>query len=104
MSVTVTRWQETKPPDPHALLERLRATGRNYSTWGNGPGDSYAVHAHNYRKHLVCLSGSICFTLPQTTETVELEAGDTLDLPAGVAHSADVGKRGVQCAETHLPA
>ena len=100
--VTVTRWQGSIPPDPEALLVRLRASGRRYSTWGNAPGDTYAVHTHAFRKHLVCLSGSIRFTLPATGEHADLAPGDELDLPGGTLHGAIVGPTGVRCAEAHL--
>lgn len=102
MAIQVTRWEGRERPQPAALLARLRASGRAYSTWGNGPGDTYAVHSHGYRKHLVCLSGSIRFTLPETGEAVDLAAGDELDLPPGMEHGAVVGPAGVQCAEAYL--
>lgn len=101
-TIQVTRWDGREPPQVAALVARLRGSGRDYSTWGNGPGDTYAVHSHMYRKHLVCLSGSIRFTLPETGEAVDLAAGDELDLPPGIAHGAIVGPDGVQCAEAHL--
>ncbi|HEV2460606.1 MAG TPA: hypothetical protein VGS80_19805 [Ktedonobacterales bacterium] len=104
MSVTVTHWNQPNPPDPQALLARLRQTGRGYSTWGNAPGDTYAVHEHGYRKHLVCLAGGIRFTLPATGEAVDLLPGDELDLPANTPHGAIVSPAGVRCAEAHLPA
>jgi quercetin dioxygenase-like cupin family protein len=100
--VTLTRWRGATPPDPDALLARLRASGRPYSTWGNAPGDTYAVHTHAFRRHLVCLSGSIRFTLPATGEQANLGPGDELDLPPGTPHGALVGPDGVCCAEAHL--
>lgn len=100
--VTITRWAGSSPPDPDTLLARLRASAHTYSTWGNAPGDTYAVHSHSYEKHLVCLRGAIRFTLPATAEAVDLSAGDELHLPAGTPHGAIVGTHGVQCAEAHL--
>ncbi len=102
MPVQVITWNHPEPPDPDALLARLQRTGRSYYVWGNEPGDTYAVHTHAYRKHLVCLTGSIRFTLPTTSEVVDLHAGDELDLPAGTAHGAIVGDSGVRCAEAHM--
>jgi hypothetical protein len=32
---------------------------------------------------------------------VTLNAGDRLDLPAGIVHDADVGPQGVVCLEAH---
>jgi quercetin dioxygenase-like cupin family protein len=102
VSITVTRWTQTQAPDPDTLLARCRATGRAYYSWGNAPGDTYAVHTHNFRKHLVCLSGSIRFTLPATDDEIDLAPGDELELPVNTAHGAVVGPRGVRCAEAHL--
>ena len=83
--------------------------GQTYYTWGNAPGDTYAVHTHTYtytytyRKQLICLAGSITFMLPATGEQIELHPGDEFDLPPGTPHGAVVGPRGVRCAEAHLP-
>lgn len=104
MSVTVTRWQGASAPDADDLLARLRVTGRDYAVWGNAPGDAYAVHTHTYRKHLVCLSGGIRFTLPAIGDAVDLAPGDELDLPPHTPHGAIVGPRGVRCAEGHFAA
>ena len=70
----------------------------------NGPGDRYAPHEHGYDKVLVVAAGSIRFGLPGRGETVDLEVGDRLDLPAGTVHDAIVGPDGVTCLEAHAPA
>ena len=87
--------------DPAA---KLVAEGLEAGTWGNGPGDRYAPHEHGFDKVLVCVAGSIRFGLPATGRTVDLAAGDRLDLPAGTRHDALVGGAGVTCLEAHLPA
>jgi quercetin dioxygenase-like cupin family protein len=84
---------------PPAVVER--ASGHE---WANGPGDQYAAHQHDYDKLLLCLSGTITFTLPATGRAVTLRAGERLDLPAGTRHAASVGPAGVRCHEIHLPA
>lgn len=84
--------------------DRLRAEGLDPGTWGNGPGDMYAVHRHAYDKVLVCVRGSITFGLPERGDAVPLAPGDRLDLPAGTDHEAVVGPAGVTCLEAHLPA
>jgi quercetin dioxygenase-like cupin family protein len=104
MGTNVTRWHAPHRPDAVALLATLRASGRDYSTWSNGPGDIYAAHVHTFHKHLVCLRGSITFHLTHRGDAIELAAGDELDLAAGTWHSAVVGPHGVACAEAHLPA
>jgi hypothetical protein len=83
---------------------RLATEGVDVSSWGNGPGDRYAPHAHDYDKVLVAVEGSIAFTLPSLGVTHQLRAGDRLDLPAGTVHAAEVGPFGVRCLEGHLPA
>jgi quercetin dioxygenase-like cupin family protein len=86
------------------LAGRLRAEGLAPTSWGNGPGDRYAEHAHGYDKVLVTERGSITFHLPAEDRDVELRAGQRLDLPAGTRHAATVGPAGVTCLEAHLPA
>ena len=85
------------------LSARLRAEGLVAGTWGNGPGDVYVVHRHDYDKVLVCVRGSITFGLPGRGDPVAIGKGDRLDLPAGVDHDAVVGPDGVTCLEAHLP-
>ena len=89
---------------PQDIVDRLRADGLDPSSWSNGPGDRYAAHEHAYDKVIVVERGSIRFGLPATAATVELVAGDRLELPAGTAHDAVVGPAGVTCLEAHLPA
>jgi uncharacterized protein YjlB len=83
---------------------RLRAEGLEPSAWSNGPGDRYAAHDHGYDKVIAVERGSIRFGLPSDGSTIDLDAGDRLELPAGTAHDALVGSAGVTCLEAHLPA
>ena len=69
--------------------------------WANGPGDRYRRHTHARHKVLFCLSGSIVFDTDGGT--VELRAGDRLDLEPGVAHAASVGPGGCRCVEAWRP-
>jgi quercetin dioxygenase-like cupin family protein len=86
------------------VAERLRAEGLAPSPWSNGPGDRYAAHDHDYDKVIAVERGSIRFGLVAEGRTVELAAGDRLELPAGTSHDAVVGEDGVRCLEAHLPA
>jgi mannose-6-phosphate isomerase-like protein (cupin superfamily) len=86
------------------VAARLRAEGLDSSAWSNGPGDRYPAHEHSYDKVIVVESGSIAFGLPDLDETVDLIAGDRLELPAATRHDAIVGPLGVSCLEAHLPA
>ena len=82
---------------------RLRDEGLEAGSWSNGPGDRYAAHDHDYDKVIVVERGSIRFGLPATAESIDLDEGDRLELPAGTSHDATVGDHGVTCLEAHLP-
>lgn len=86
------------------LENRLRAEGLRPSSWGNGPGDVYGAHRHDYDKVLVTTAGRIVFHLPELGRDVELRTGERLELPARTLHAATVGHEGVTCLEAHLPA
>jgi uncharacterized protein YjlB len=86
------------------MAGRLRAEGLDPSPWSNGSGDRYGAHDHGYDKVIGVEHGSIAFGLPGSGRTVELVAGDRLELPAGTTHDAVVGPGGVTCWEAHLPA
>lgn len=89
---------------PGDIDRRLRDQGLHAGGWGNGPGERYAAHRHAYDKVIAVERGSIRFGLPGSLDSIELDAGDRLDLPAGTLHDALVGPTGVACLEAHLPA
>lgn len=89
--------------DGQNMAERLKAEGLSFYRWFNGPGDTYAPHQHSYHKVIYVVQGSITFGLPEQGETVVLNRGDRLDLPAGIVHDAIVGPDGVVCLEGHRP-
>lgn len=81
-----------------AALEVFRAEGCSAPrSWGNGPGDVYRRHAHDFHKVLFCLDGSITFHLDGGN--VELGPGDRLDIEPGTEHAATVGPNGCRCVE-----
>ncbi len=86
------------------LAARLGHEGLDPGRWSNGPGDRYGAHEHGYDKIIVVERGSIRFGLPSDARAINLAEGDRLELPAGTAHDALVGERGVACLEAHLPA
>ena len=102
MQAKFTRWPGAEAPTVSVLREKLREEPHAFSIWSNGPAVVYPPHTHNYDKLLVCLRGSITFTLDATGERLELAAGDRLYLPAQTRHRADVGPAGVECAEAQL--
>ncbi len=86
------------------LRDRLEGEGLDPGAWSNGPGDRYGAHDHGYDKVIVVVAGSIRFGVRGAGETVAMEAGDRLELPAGTLHDAVVGPDGVTCLEAHRPA
>jgi mannose-6-phosphate isomerase-like protein (cupin superfamily) len=81
-----------------AALEVFRAEGCSAPrSWGNGPGDAYGPHAHDFHKVLFCLDGSITFHL--AGGNVELGPGDRLDIEPRTKHAATVGPNGCTCVE-----
>jgi uncharacterized protein YjlB len=88
--------------DSSALRARLIDEGLEPGAWSNGPGDRYGSHDHGYDKVIVVAAGSIRFGF--SDGEMELAQGDRLELVAGTAHDAIVGRSGVTCLEAHLPA
>ncbi len=80
-------------------MSRLRGEATGCYTWSNGPGDRYGAHSHGYEKVLYCVDGSITFVLEDEGQSLELNAGDRMVLPAGTRHSAVVGPAGCTCIE-----
>ncbi len=101
-SFRTEKWAQQNPPSEDLIQQRLEAEGLTYYKWSNAPGDIYAAHTHPFHKVIYVLKGSITFGLPGAGEQVTLEAGDRLDLPAGMVHDAQVGSEGVVCLEAHL--
>lgn len=93
------RFEGDTPPSVAEVEEELAAQGRP-SSWSNGPGDRYGSHAHDYRKHLVCVQGGITFHTADGD--VPMSPGDRLDLDPGTAHSATVGPDGCTCVEVAI--
>ena len=85
-------------PTREDLRRWFRDQGMSPREWGNGPGDTYDWHAHDYDKVLYCVSGSIVFHT-RSGGDLALEAGDRLDVESGTDHAATVGADGVQCIE-----
>lgn len=99
--VEVIPWPDEQPPDEQRLRNIMAAEDLHPYVWSNGPGDVYGAHDHSYHKVIYVVSGSITFGLPDSGDEVTLNAGDRLELPAGITHEAVVGKQGVACLEAH---
>ena len=97
----VTPWADSAPPTQSTLRQILSDEGLSPYSWSNGPHDRYAAHSHSYNKVIYVVQGSITFGLPELGKQLDMQAGDRLDLPAGVVHDAVVGAQGVVCLEAH---
>lgn len=97
--IQVIRWQEATEPQESTLRQHMQQEGLSPHSWSNGPGDTYAVHSHTYEKVLYCVHGSIRFDMSASGDSIDLNPGDCLILPARTPHSAVVGSQGVTCIE-----
>ncbi|HET6596039.1 MAG TPA: hypothetical protein VFG81_10480 [Anaerolineales bacterium] len=97
----VTPWADSSAPTQSALRQLLAEEGLSPYSWSNSPFDVYSAHSHSYDKVIYAVQGSITFGLPELGKQLTLNAGDRLDLPAGVVHDARVGAQGVVCLEAH---
>ena len=80
MELKVTPWTQETPPTEEELQNLLIAQELNVYRWSNNPDDVYPGHTHGYHKVLYVIEGSIKFDLPTQHETVNLKAGDKLEL------------------------
>jgi len=101
MQLKITPWTESTPPAESALRNLLTREGLDFYAWSNGAYDIYAPHTHPYDKVIYVVRGSITFQLIELGQWHKLNAGDRLDLPAGIVHAAEVGAEGVVCLEAH---
>ena len=97
--IHIRKWEKPEEPTEAILLGLMQAEGLEPYRWSNEADDVYAAHEHDYFKVIYVVSGSITFGFPIDGEPMTLQAGDRLDLPAGVQHNAVVGPDGVVCLE-----
>lgn len=97
----VTPWAGSALPSQSTLWRLMTDEGLSPYSWSNGPHDVYSAHSHSYDKVIYVVQGSITFGLPELEQKLMLKAGDRLDLPANIVHSAIVGPHGVVCLEAH---
>ena len=88
--VRVDRWdhQRDGTPTEQALRRKLEARGYRVSRYVYPPGTVFVTHTHDVDKIDAVVSGE--FLLSMRGEDIVLCAGDSLDVPRGVAHRAEV--------------
>jgi quercetin dioxygenase-like cupin family protein len=88
--VPVERWDHERDgaPTERALAEKLERRGYSVSRYVYPPGTYFPDHTHAVDKIDAVVSGRFRLTLEG--ESVVLEAGDSIEVPAGAVHSAEV--------------
>jgi quercetin dioxygenase-like cupin family protein len=88
--MAVEHWNEPEngPLTEAAMRRTLEARGYSVSRYIYPPGTYFSPHTHNVDKIDGVLAGR--FKLEMGGKSVILEAGDTLAIPKGAVHSAEV--------------
>jgi len=102
MELKVTPWIQEELPIEADIIGELEEQDLKVYHWSSLPDSVFAGHTHGYHKVLYVLEGNIKFEFPARRESLTLKAGDRLDLPSGIRHSATVGVDGVKCLEAHI--
>ena len=90
MTIKIRHWNtETDGPlSEIAMRKQLQNKGYQVSRYSYPPGTCFPEHTHNVDKIDGVLSG--CFKMTMYGQSVILQAGDTLEVPRGAVHSAEV--------------
>ena len=88
--MSVEHWDEERdgPLTEDAMSEKLERRGYTVSRYVYPPGTTFPSHTHQIDKMDGVLSGR--FRMRMEGQDVILEPGDTLGVPRGVMHSAEV--------------
>jgi quercetin dioxygenase-like cupin family protein len=90
MSINLERWNTTTDGElsEAALRRKLQARGYQVTRYVYPPGTYFPDHSHQEDKIDAVLSGR--FRMELQDKSLILEAGDTLAVPRGMVHSAEV--------------
>ena len=90
MDLTIEHWNAGSDGEltEFAMCKKLQSRGYQVSHYVYPPGTIFPPHTHDVDKIDGVLSGQ--FMMRMDGETVILEAGDTLEVPHGTVHSAEV--------------
>ena len=102
MELKMIAWSSEEAPNEEEIRLQLAEEQLKVYNWFNDPDDVQAGHTHGYHKILYVIEGSINFDFPTRHKSFALKAGDRLELPAGIRHSATIGPEGVTCLEAHV--
>jgi len=89
MAVRVEHWREEWGPlSEAAMRKRLEAEGYSVSRYTYPPGTYFSAHTHEVGKKDTVLRGRL--KIGAEGKEVVLEPGDMIEIPAGMAHTAEV--------------
>ena len=90
MKLVIEHWDEETDGEMTelAMQQKLESKGYTVTRYVYPPGTYFPDHTHEMDKIDGVLSGQ--FMMRMDGETVILEAGDTLEVPHGTVHSAEV--------------
>jgi mannose-6-phosphate isomerase-like protein (cupin superfamily) len=103
-TVRVIRWTGGQHPTISIISRMMQKEGLRPYVWENTPNYRYAPRTHGYNKVLYVVDGVLEVSFPDNNQRVKLRAGDRLEIPSGVRHSAIVGMNGARCVEAALRA
>lgn len=89
----VTRWKKTQgKPNLDVIRGMVEKEGLQFYTWSDSPGKFYPEHAHNEDELRWIVLGTV--TVGVNGKEIKLKAGDSIELPAGTPHWAQVSEDG----------
>lgn len=83
--IKITRWQQNEI-QPQKFVEQLKSEGLTAFLQTDSTGTFYPTHSHPYTEVRWIITGSMIFGVDG--KEYELQAGDRLDISAGVPHYA----------------
>lgn len=95
------RWSRDYESAEEELVAMLARKNIDAERWVAEEYEDFPPRTHSLDKHLWCVEGSIEFLI--TGKSIWLQAGDSMDLPAGTVYSAKAGFSGCVCYESPLP-
>ena len=98
-TINITRWRGSLHPTMTAITNLMKEEQLRPYMWMNTANHRYAVRSHKYHKVLYVVDGTVEVLLPDVNQRVKLNAGDRIDLPAGVRYGTIIGASGAKCVE-----
>lgn len=99
MQLRKYRWSRAYESAEEELIQLLASKKITAERWAADPGEAFGPHSHAFDKQLWCAEGSIVITVGE--QSITLQSGDALDLPANTIHQALAGFSGCALYESH---